>query len=59
MTNIKVWLYGTFNPLKFENVEDYNETKEALIIQQEEIYKSTITKIFKQALLRYEIEHNR
>lgn len=59
MTNMRVWLYGTFNPLKFENVEDYNETKEALIIQQEEMYKSTITKIFKQALLRYEVEHNR
>ena len=59
MRNIKVWLYGTFNPLKFENVEDYNETKDALIIVQEEIYKTTITKIFKQALLRYEVEHNR
>lgn len=59
MTNMRVWLYGTFNPLKFENVEDYNETKEALIIQQEEMYKITITKIFKQALLRYEVEHNR
>lgn len=56
---MRVWLYGTFNPLKFENVEDYNETKEALIIQQEEMYKVTITKIFKQALLRYEVEHNR
>ena len=59
MRNIKVWLYGTFNPLKFENVEDYNETKDALIIQQEERYKSTTTKIFKQALLRYEVENNR
>lgn len=59
MTNIKVWLYGTFNPLKFEDVEDYHETKDALIIQQEEMYKSTTTKLFKQALLRYEVEQNR
>ena len=59
MTNIKVWLYGTFNPLKFEDVEDYQETKDALVIQQEERYKSTLTKIFKQALLRYEVERNR
>lgn len=59
MRNIKVWLYGTFNPLKFENVEDYNETKDALIIQQEDLYKTTITKIFKQALLRYEVEVHR
>ncbi len=59
MRNIKVWLYGTFNPLKFEDVEDYHETKDALIIVQEEIYKTTITKIFKQALLRYEVENIR
>ena len=59
MTNVKVWLYGTFNPLEFANVEDYHETKDALIIQQEEAYKSTTTKIFKQALLRYEVEYIR
>lgn len=59
MINIKVWLYGTFNPLEFEDVEDYHETKDALIIQQEEMYKSTTTKIFKQALLRYEVKQNR
>lgn len=59
MINIKVWMYGTFNPLKFENVDDYHETKDALIIQQEELYKSTTTKIFKPALLRYEVEQNR
>lgn len=57
MINIKVWLYGTFNPLKFENVEEYHETKDALIIEKDELYKTTTTKIFKQALLRYEVEH--
>lgn len=59
MTNIKVWLYGTFNPLKFENVEDYYETRNALIIEQDDLYKTTTTKIFKQALLRYEVEQHR
>lgn len=59
MTTIRAWLYGTFNPLEFKFVEDYHETKDALIIQQEEIYKSTTTKIFKQALLRYEVVSKR
>lgn len=56
---ITAWLYGTFNPLSFENVEDYHESKDALVIVEEDQYKTVTTKIFKQALLRYEVKRFR
>ena len=59
MKEIRVWLYGSFNPLKFEFVEDYHETRNALILIQEDMYKTTTTKIFKQSLLRYEVMEQR
>jgi hypothetical protein len=55
MTDIYVWLYGKQNPIKYENIFNYYETREALVIVQEELYLSTTTKIFKKCLQAYQI----
>lgn len=55
MKQISVWLYGKQNPTVFEDVEDYFENRKALVIIQEEMYLTTITKIFKQSLQMYKV----
>lgn len=55
MKQISVWLYGKQNPTVFEDVEDYFENRKALVIIQEEMYTTTITKIFKQSLQMYKV----
>ena len=55
MKDIKVWVYGRQNPIIFSNVEDYFETRKALAIVQEDMYKTITTKIFKQAIQMYEV----
>lgn len=55
MKQISVWLYGKQNPTVFEDVEDYFENRKALVIIQEEMYSTTITKIFKQSLQMYKV----
>lgn len=55
MKQISVWLYGKQNPTIFEDVEDYFENRKALVIMQEEMYSTTITKIFKQSLQMYKV----
>ena len=55
MKEVHVWVYGRNNPVVFEDVEDFFETRKALAIVQEDIYKTTTTKIFKQAIIMYEV----
>lgn len=55
MKEIKVWVYGRQNPIIFEDVEDYFETRKALVIVQDDIYKTMTTKIFKQSLQMYNV----
>lgn len=55
MKTIKAWVYGRQNPIIFEDVEEYLETRKALIILQEEMYQTITTKIFKQSLQMYEV----
>mgnify|MGYP003291567518 FL=1 len=55
MKQISVCLYGKQNPTVFEDVEDYFENRKALVIIQEEMYYTTITKIFKQSLQMYKV----
>ena len=55
MKTVKVWVYGRQNPIIFEDVEEYSETLKALVIIQEEMYQTIVTKIFKQSLQMYEI----
>lgn len=55
MKNIKVWVYGMQKPLIFTDVEEFFETRKALALVQEDMYKSITTKIFKQAIQMYEI----
>lgn len=55
MKTIKAWVYGRQNPIIFEDVEEYFETRKALTIIQEEMYQTITTKIFKQSLQMYEI----
>lgn len=54
MKEVHVWLYGTHNPLIFEFVEEVYETRKVIVIVQEDRYKTTTTKIYKQALLYYQ-----
>lgn len=55
MKDIKVWVYGMQKPLIFSNVQEFFETRKALAIVQEDMYKTITTKIFKQAIQMYEI----
>ena len=55
MKTVKVWVYGRQNPIIFEDVEEYFETRKALVILQEEMYQTITTKIFKQSMQMYEI----
>ena len=55
MKEIHIWLYGKQNPIVFECVEDYFESRKALVIIQEDMYKTTTTKIFKQSLQMYKV----
>lgn len=59
MKEISVWLYGKQNPTVFEEVEDFYETRKALVIIQEEMYFTTTTKIFKQSLQMYQVVDKR
>ena len=55
MKSIKVWVYGRQSPIIYEDVEEYFETRKALVIIQEEMYQTISTKIFKQSLQMYEV----
>lgn len=55
MTTIIVTVTDVPYTLKFENVEHYYETRKGLEIIQEEMYRTTITIIRKENILRYSI----
>lgn len=55
MKDVKVWVYGRQNPIIFPSVEEYYETRKALVILQEDMYKTITTKIFKQSIQMYEV----
>lgn len=55
MKTVKVWVYGRQNPIIFEDIAEYFETLKALVIIQEEMYQTIVTKIFKQSLQMYEV----
>ena len=55
MNEIKVWVYGRQHPIIFEDIEEYYETRKVLEIVQKDMYKTTITRIFKQSIQMYEI----
>lgn len=46
-------------PLVFENVEHYWETRRGLEIIQDDLYQSTTTVIMKDNILRYTISEHR
>ncbi len=52
--DIKVWVYGRPKPILFVNVEEFYETRKALIVIQEDMYQTITTKIFKQSIQMYE-----
>ena len=53
MTIIQVWLYGSQNPLIFDNVDGFYETRHAIEIVQLDMYQDIRTKIYKQCLQYY------
>lgn len=55
MKTIKAWVYGRQNPIIYEDVEEFFETRKVLVILQEEMYQTITTKIFKQSLQMYEV----
>lgn len=59
MYTIRVWVYGKQNPLVYPDVEEYYDTRKALIIIQETLYTTVTTKIFKQSLQMYEVTQER
>ena len=59
MTEIHAWLYGRENPIVFEFVEEYHDTRKTLDIIQEEQYLETRTRIFKTSLQRYTVFEHR
>ena len=59
MYTIRVWVYGKQNPIVYPDVEEYYDTRKALIIIQETIYTTTTTKIFKQSLQMYDVTEER
>lgn len=59
MTEIRVWVTDRQDPLQFENVEHFYETRKGLEIIQDEQYLSITTIIFKANLLRYKVFEHR
>ena len=59
MYTLKAWVYGRQNPLIYPDVEEYYDTRKALIIIQDTLYTTTTTKIFKHSLQMYEVTQER
>lgn len=59
MYTIRVWVYGRQNPLIYPDVEEYYDTRKALIIIQDTLYTTITTKIFKQCLQMYDVTQER
>ena len=57
--DIIVKLKGTFNTLKFEEVEDYFENRKYLVITECFMYADKITKITKSEIEYYSITFKR
>ena len=59
MRDLSVWLYGKFNPIVYENIEEFYDTRKYLKVIQETMYTTTTTIIYKQSLERYTITETR
>ena len=59
MRDLSVWLYGKVNPLVFEDIEEFYDTRKYLKVIQETMYTTTTTIIYKQSLQRYTITETR
>lgn len=55
MREIHVWVTDRPEPLVFEDVQLYRETRHGLEITQEEMYLTITTMIYRQNLLRYKL----
>lgn len=59
MTEINVWTKESQTPLIFEEVEEFWERRKQLEILQEEMYKTKLTVIPKESIVRYTIIESR
>jgi len=59
MRDLSVWLYGKVNPIVFEDIEEFYDTRKYLKVIQETMYTTTTTIIYKQSLQRYAITETR
>lgn len=59
MRDLSVWLYGKVNPVVFEDIEEFYDTRKYLKVIQETMYTTTTTIIYKQSLQRYTITETR
>lgn len=59
MRDLRVWLYGKVNPLVFEDIEEFYDTRKYLKVIQETMYTTETTIIYKQSLQRYTITETR
>ena len=55
MKEIHVWVTDRHEPIVFEDVQLYRETRRGLEIIQEEMYLTITTVIYRQNLLRYKL----
>ena len=59
MRDLSVWLVGKVNPIVFEDIEEFYDTRKYLKVIQETMYTTTTTIIYKQSLQRYTITETR
>lgn len=59
MRDLRVWLYGKVNPIVFEDIEEFYDTRKYLKVIQETMYTTATTVIYKQSLQRYTITETR
>lgn len=59
MRDLSVWLFGKVNPVVFEDIEEFYDTRKYLKVIQETMYTTTTTIIYKQSLQRYTITETR
>ena len=59
MRDLRVWVYGKVNPIVFEDIEEFYDTRKYLKVIQETMYTTMTTVIYKQSLQRYTITETR
>jgi hypothetical protein len=59
MRDLSVWLFGKVNPIVFEDIEEFHETRKYIKVIQETMYTTTTTVIYKQSLQRWTITETR